>query len=155
VPGLAGAFYSPTVVVSAAAFAAPPPGPVLAVAEVADAEAAVALAAAGGRDGIVSIWTGNREQGERIARGLPAATVWVGRHAVPAPAVPARLARHLAPRRLESRAPRAPASQRLPTSPDVVVAQAAFTEARHGRDSRRWPALRRGAAALLRTFRGP
>jgi hypothetical protein len=102
----------------------------------------------------VSIWTGDREQGERIARRLPAAVVWVGRHAVPAPAVPARLARHLAPRRLETRAPRAPAAQRLPTPPDVVRAQAALTEARHGRDSRRWPALRRGAAALLRAARG-
>jgi acyl-CoA reductase-like NAD-dependent aldehyde dehydrogenase len=153
-PGFDGAFYAPTVLVSDAAFAAPPPGPVLAVADVVDAEAAVALAGGGGRDGIVSIWTGDREQGERIARRLPAAVVWVGRHAVPAPAVPARLARHLAPRRLETRAPRAPAAQRLPTPPDVVRAQAALTEARHGRDSRRWPALRRGAAALLRAARG-
>jgi hypothetical protein len=42
---------------------------------------------------------------------------------------------------------------RLPTPPDVVDAQAALAEARHGRESRRWPALRRGAAALARVAR--
>jgi acyl-CoA reductase-like NAD-dependent aldehyde dehydrogenase len=153
VPGLAGAFYAPAVLDSHAAFAAPPPGPVLAVVEAPDQLTAIELAASGGREGVVSIWTGDREQGERIARGLPAAAVWVGRHGVPAPAVAARLARHVATRRLETRAARIPAATRLPTRPDVVDAQAALTEARHGRDSRRWPALRRGAAALVRAAR--
>jgi hypothetical protein len=42
---------------------------------------------------------------------------------------------------------------RLPTAPEIVDAQAAFAEARHGRESRRWPALRRGAIALWRGTR--
>lgn len=151
VPGLDGAFYAPAVLDSDAAFAAPPPGPVLTVVEAPDQRTAIELAASGGRDGVVSIWTGDREQGERIARGLPATAIWVGRHAVAAPAVPVRLARYVAPRRLETRAARAPAAMRLPTTPDVVDARAAFAEARHGRESRRWPALRRGAAALWRS----
>jgi acyl-CoA reductase-like NAD-dependent aldehyde dehydrogenase len=146
-PGLSGAFYAPVVLRSEAAFAAPPPGPVLAVAEVADVPSGAALVAP---DGVVSIWTRDREQGERIARSLPGAVVWVGRHEVPAPAVPARLACYLAPRRLETRAPRVPAAERLPASSDAVRARAALAEARHGRDSRRWPALRAGAAALWR-----
>ena len=140
-------------IASPSAFAAPPPGPVLAIVETPDDDAAIALAATGGRDGVVSVWTADRERGERVARSLPAAAVWVGRHGVPAPAVAVRLARHVAPRRLETRARRAPAAMRLPTQPDVVEAQAALAEARHGRESRRWPALRRGTAALLRAAR--
>jgi hypothetical protein len=42
---------------------------------------------------------------------------------------------------------------RLPTTQDVVEIQGALAEARHGRESRRWGALRRGAAALLRAAR--
>jgi hypothetical protein len=42
---------------------------------------------------------------------------------------------------------------RLPTTADVVEAQSALAEARHGRESRRWPALRKGVAALLRAAR--
>ncbi len=153
VPGLSGAFCAPAVTDSRAAFDAPPPGPVLAIVEAADDDEAIALAATGGRDGVVSIWTADSERGERVARSLPAAAVWVGRHGVPAPATAVRLARHVAPRRLEIRSRRAPAAMRLPTTADVVEAQSALAEARHGRESRRWPALRRGAAALLRAAR--
>ena len=153
VPGFSGAFCAPAVTTSRAAFDSPPPGPVLAIAEAANDDEAIALAAAGGREGVVSIWTADRERGERIARSLPAAAVWVGRHGVPAPAVSVRLARHIAPRRLESRARRAPAAMRLPMTADVVEAQSALAEARHGRESRRWPALRTGVAAFLRTAR--
>ncbi len=161
-PGFSGAFYAPAVATARdpaaprapfAAFDAPPPGPVLAVVEAADDDEAIAIAGSGGREGIVSVWTGDRERGERVARALPAAVVWVGRHGVPAPTVAVRLARHVAPRRFESRVRRAPAAMRLPTQPDVVEAQAALAEARYGRESRRWPALRRGAAALVRTAR--
>jgi acyl-CoA reductase-like NAD-dependent aldehyde dehydrogenase len=153
VPGCSGAFFAPAVTTSRAAFDSPPPGPVLAIAETADDDEAIALAGAGGRDGVVSVWTADRERGERIARSLPAAAVWVGRHGVPAPAVSVRLARHVAPRRLETRARRAPAAMRLPTTPDVVEAQSALAEARRGRESRRWPALRTGVAAFLRAAR--
>jgi acyl-CoA reductase-like NAD-dependent aldehyde dehydrogenase len=142
---------SPTVTTSREAFDSPPPGPVLAIVETANDDEAIALAAAG--RGVVSIWTADRERGERIGRSLPAAAVWVGRHGVPAPAVSARLERYVAPRRLETRARRAPAAMRLPSAPDVVEAQSALAEARHGRESRRWGALRRGSAALLRAAR--
>ena len=144
---------APTVTTSRAAFDLPPPGPVLAIVEAANDDEAISLASTGGHDGVVSVWTADRERGERIARSLPAATVWVGRHAVPAPAVPDRLARHVAPRRLETRSRRAPAAMRLPTTQDVVEIQGALAEARHGRESRRWPALRKGVAALLRAAR--
>ncbi len=159
VPRSDGAFYAPAVVMGGAAghrpaaFDEPPPGPVLAIVETAGDDEAIALAGSGGREGVVSVWTGDRERGERVARALPAAVVWVGRHGVPAPTVAVRLARHVAPRRLESRARRTPAAMRLPTRPDAVEAQAALAEARHGRESRRWPALRRGAAALARAAR--
>jgi len=144
---------APTVTSSREAFDSPPPGPVLAIVETANDDEAIALAAAGGRDGVVSIWTADRERGERIARSLPAAAVWVGHHGVPAPPVSARLERYVAPKRLETRARRAAKALRLPTTPDVVAAQSALAEARHGRESRRWGALRRGAAALLRAAR--
>lgn len=153
VPGLSAAFVAPAVTTSRAAFDAPPPGPVLAIVETANDDEAIALAASGGRDGVVSIWTTDRERGERVARSLPAAAVWVGRHGVPEPVVSARLDRYVAARRLESRARRATQALRLPATRDVVEAQSALAEARHGRESRRWPAVRRGAAALLRAAR--
>jgi acyl-CoA reductase-like NAD-dependent aldehyde dehydrogenase len=153
VPGLSGVFVAPSVTDSRAAFDAPPLAPVLAVVEAADDDEAIALAATGGRDGVVSIWTADQERGERVARSLPAADVWVGRHGVPVPAVSVRLDRYVAPRRLETRGRRATKALRLPAAPDVVEAQSALAEARHGRESRRWGALRRGAAALLRAAR--
>ena len=140
---------SPSVTTSRAAFDSPPPGPVLAIVQAANDDEAISLASTGGRDGVVSVWTADRERGERIARSLPAAAVSVGRHAIPAPEVSVRLARHLAPRRLETRSRRAPAAMRLPATRDVVEIQAALAEARHGRESRRWPALRKGVAAFL------
>ena len=126
---------------------------VLAIVEAANDDEAIALAATGGREGVVSVWTGDRERGERVARSLPAAAAWVGRHGVLQPAVSVRVTRYVAPRRLETRARRAPAAMRLPTTQDVVEAQSALAEARHGRESRRWPALRTGVAALLRAAR--
>jgi acyl-CoA reductase-like NAD-dependent aldehyde dehydrogenase len=153
VPGASGTFVAPFVTTSREAFDAPPPGPVLAIVEAAGDDEAIALAATSGSDGVVSIWTADQERGERVARSLPSRTVWVGRHGVPVPAVSARLERYVAPKRLEIRAGRAPAAMRLPATPDVVDARAALAEARHGRESRRWGALRRGAAALLRAAR--
>jgi len=143
----------PSVTTSRAAFDSPPPGPVLAIVETADDDEAIALAARGGHDGVISIWTGDRERGERIARSLPAAAAWVGSHGIPAPTVSVRLERYVAPRRLETRARRATKALRLPVTPDAVDAQSALEEARHGRESRRWPALRKGVAALLRAAR--
>jgi acyl-CoA reductase-like NAD-dependent aldehyde dehydrogenase len=152
-PGLAGTFAAPTVIAGLAAddprFTTPPPGPLLAVVEVPDADTAVALAARGGRDGPISVWARDAAKGERVARRLPASTTWVGRHGIAPTGVAVRLARHVAPRQLEWRAAWAPGTPSLPADDSVVAAQTALVEARHGRESRRWPALRAGAGALL------
>jgi acyl-CoA reductase-like NAD-dependent aldehyde dehydrogenase len=115
-------------------FLTPPLGPVLAVVEAADIEEAIALTARVSRDAAVSVWARDRAQGERIARRLPSPVTWIGRHGVSTTPVHERIARHVVARRLEWRAPWAP---RLP-----VARQQALAEARHGRDSRRWPALK-------------
>ena len=105
----------------------------------------------GGRDGPVSIWARDPAQGERVARRLPSPSTWVGRHGIAATAVPTRIARHVVPRQLEWRAAWAPGTPELPTDDDLVAAQRTLTELRHGREARRWPALRAGARALVRT----
>jgi acyl-CoA reductase-like NAD-dependent aldehyde dehydrogenase len=157
VDGLAGAFWAPTVVGGVGAedalFREPPPGPVLAVVEVPDAETAIALAAREGRDGPISVWARDPAQGERVARRLPAQVTWIGRHGVAPTAVGVRLARHVVPRQLESRAAWAPGTPRLPADPDLVAAHTTTAHVRHGREARRWPALRAGARALVRTAR--
>jgi hypothetical protein len=157
VPGLAGTFAAPTVIAGLAAddprFATPPPGPLLAVVEVPDADTAVALAARDGRDGPISVWARDADKGERVARRLPAPTTWVGRHGVAPTGVAVRLARHVAPRQLEWRAAWAPGTPSLPADETAVAAQTALVEVLHGRESRRWPALRTGARVLLRSNR--
>jgi acyl-CoA reductase-like NAD-dependent aldehyde dehydrogenase len=157
VPGLAGTFAAPTVIAGLAAddprFATPPPGPLLAVVEVPDADTAVALAARDGRDGPISVWARDADKGERVARRLAAPTTWVGRHGVAPTGVPVRLARHVAPRQLEWRAAWAPGTPSLPADETAVAAQTALVEVLHGRESRRWPALRTGARVLLRPNR--
>ena len=64
--------------------------------------------------------------------------------------MPVRIARHVVPRQLEWRAAWAPRAPRLPADETSVTAQTALIEILHGRESRRWPALRSGAAALVR-----
>jgi acyl-CoA reductase-like NAD-dependent aldehyde dehydrogenase len=128
-------------------FTAPPPGPVLAVVEVADAEAAIRLAAGAGA---VSVWARDADQGERVARRLSAPLTWVGRHGEAPAGVPVRLARHTVPRQLESRTAWAPGAPRLSAGPRAVTALTALAELRHGRESRRWSALR----TLMRSARG-
>ena len=154
VPGLAGTFAAPTVIAGLEPddprFTTPPPGPLLAVVEVPDADTAVAVAAREGRDGPISVWARDAAKGERVARRLPSPTTWVGRHGIAPTGVPVRLARHVVPRQLEWRAAWAPGTPRLPADDDVVAAQTALTEVRHGREARRWPALRAGARALVR-----
>jgi acyl-CoA reductase-like NAD-dependent aldehyde dehydrogenase len=120
------------------------PGPEFVVVEMPDAESAIALVAREARDVAVSVWAQDHAEGERVARRLPSPTTWIGRHGdAPAPAE-VRLARHVAVRRLESRAAWSPEPSRLSTS-----ARTALAELRYGRESRRWPALR----ALVRTAR--
>ena len=89
-------------------FVSPPPGPVLVVAEAPDTESAIALIAREARDAPVSIWARDHAQGERVARRLPSPTTWIGRHGDAPTPVEVRIARHVAPRRLESRAAWAP-----------------------------------------------
>jgi hypothetical protein len=140
----------PTVIAGVSAeddvFRAPPPGPVLAVVEAPDTETAIALAPA---DAPVSIWARDPAQGERIARRLGAQITWIGRHGAAETAVPVRIARHVVARQLESRAAWARGTPRLPVERRFVAAEAAVAELRHGRESRRWPALR----ALVRARR--
>jgi len=153
VAGLDGVFWTPTVVGGVSPddplFRAPPPGPILAVVEAPDTETAIALTAAEGRDGPVSVWARDLAQGERVARRLPSEVTWIGRHGVAPTAVAVRLARHVVARQLESRAAWARGAPRLPADASLVAAESALAEFRHGRESRRWPALR----ALVRTAR--
>jgi hypothetical protein len=117
-----------------------PQGLTLAVAVVPDADTAVRVAARDGRSGPISVWARDRYKGERVSRRLPSQTTWFGRHGVSPTAVEVRVARHVVPRQLEWRAPWAPGTPSLPAR-DVPF-MTALAEARHGRESRRWPALR-------------
>jgi hypothetical protein len=134
-------------------FLSPPDEPTLVVVEAADSEAAIALAVEHARDAPVSIWARDLAKGERIARRLPSPASWVGRHGIAVTAVPTRIARHVVPRQLEWRAAWAPGTPKLPADPDRLAAQRTLTEVRHGREARRWPALRVGARALVRAAR--
>jgi len=112
----------------------------LAVVEVPDADTAVRVAAGDGRGGPISVWARDRHKGERVSRRLPSETTWFGRHGLSPTAVEVRIARHVVARQLEWRAPWAPGTPSLPAT-DVPF-MTALAELRHGRESRRWPALR-------------
>jgi hypothetical protein len=131
-------------------FLSPPDEPTLFVVEAPDSEAAIALAVEQARDAPVSIWARDLAKGERIARRLPSPATWVGQHGIAITAVPTRIARHVVPRQLEWRAAWAPGTPKLPADQDRLAAQRTLTEIRHGREARRWPALRVGARALVR-----
>jgi len=84
VPGLAGAFFAPTVltevrpelrIMREEVF-----GPVLSIAVVDTEEEAVALANDSDFGLGASVWTRDRERGERLARGLDAGMVWINDH---------------------------------------------------------------------------
>ena len=120
-----------------------PTGSTLAVVEAPDADTAVRLASRGTRDAPISVWARDRAKGERVARRLPSPATWVGHYGEERPNVEARLARHAVLRQLEWRAPWAP------QVPHDVATRVALSELRHGRESRRWPALR----ALTRASR--
>jgi hypothetical protein len=89
-------------------------GPVLAMLEAASDEEAIALAATPAA--AVSVWTGDRAYGERVARGLPAEVAWVDDHGHAAPAATVRVARHVVVRQLASRPVRLPATADCPTT---------------------------------------
>ncbi|MDA0165522.1 aldehyde dehydrogenase family protein [Solirubrobacter ginsenosidimutans] len=124
-----------------------PDGLTLAVVVVPDADTAVRVAARDGRAGPISVWARDRYKGERVSRRLPSETTWFGRHGLSPTAPEVRIARHVVPRQLEWRAAWAPGTPRLPVRDTSFMT--AVAEARHGRESRRWPALR----ALVRSAR--
>jgi hypothetical protein len=134
-----------TVVPDDPRFADPPLEPLLAVVEAPDADTAVRLASRDGRDAPISVWARDPAKGERVARRLPSPGTWVGHYGEERPNVEARLARHTVLRQLEWRAPWAP------QVPHDVATRVALAELRHGRESRRWPALRALARASRRS----
>jgi acyl-CoA reductase-like NAD-dependent aldehyde dehydrogenase len=153
VPGVAGAFYAPVVLravpPSAELLRAPVPGPVLALVETETDEDAIELARDAG--GTLSVWTGDRAHGERIARSLGAEIAWINEHGVASPAAPVRLARHVASRQLASQPTRLRSARWLPYDAALLRASTATARLMHGRESERWSALRGGALPLVRT----
>jgi acyl-CoA reductase-like NAD-dependent aldehyde dehydrogenase len=152
VPGVRGAFYAPAVLrgvrPGARLLHEPVPGPVLAVVEAAGEEEAVALARGAPA---VSVWSGDRRRGERVARTLGAEVAWVDEHGHSIPGAAVRLAHHVDPRRLASQPTRLRSARWLPYDPALVRAATASARLVHGRESERVAVLRRGAAPLART----
>jgi acyl-CoA reductase-like NAD-dependent aldehyde dehydrogenase len=148
-----GAFYAPTVLrgvpPDADLLHEPVPGPVLALVEAADELAAIALAA--GTTGTLSVWSGDRAHGERVARGLGAEIAWVNEHGVASPAAPVRLAKYVTARQLASQPTRLRSARWLPYDPALLRAAIATARLVHGRESERWATLRGGALPLART----
>jgi acyl-CoA reductase-like NAD-dependent aldehyde dehydrogenase len=162
VEGLRGAFYAPAVLrgvpAEAEVLSERVPGPVLAVVE-ADSEADAVELVSGHTDpagprrshGTVSVWTGDRPHGERVARALGAQVSWVNDHGFIAPAAPVRLARHTDHRQLASQPTRLRSARWLPYDPALVSASTATARLLHGRESERLDTLRTGALPLART----
>jgi len=152
-PGLDGAFYAPVILrgvrEDARLMRERPPGPVLAVLEAESDDHAIALAGDVG-GGAVSVWTGDRGRGERIARSLGAELAWVNEHGTAVPSVPVRLSRHTDPHRLASQPAHLRSARWLPYDPTLVQARTAAARLLHGRESERLAALRDGALPLAR-----
>jgi acyl-CoA reductase-like NAD-dependent aldehyde dehydrogenase len=155
VPGLPGAFYAPAVLrgvrPDATLLREAPPGPVLAVVEAADDAAAIGLADGDPR-GPVSVWAGDRDRGERIARRLQAELTWVNEHGHAAAAAPVRLGRHVRVRQLASQPPGLRSARWLPYDPTLVRARLAAARLMHGRESERLTVLRHGVRPLARSI---
>jgi hypothetical protein len=133
---------------------------VLAVVE-ASGEAAAIAAVQGGptgerpddrraRGGVVSIWSGDRAKGERVARTLRAELTWVNEHGAVAPGPALRLQHHVAPRQVASRPALLGGARRLPYDPGLVRARTAASRLAYGRESDRLRVLRRDAGPLSR-----
>jgi acyl-CoA reductase-like NAD-dependent aldehyde dehydrogenase len=147
---LEGAFYAPAVLRGVAPDARllrePVPGPVLAVVEARSEAEALAMARRYAR--AVSVWTGDTEHGERVARSLGAEVAWVNEHGSAASAAPVRLARYSSPRQLASQPAGLRSARWLPHDPVLVKASTATARLLHGRESERMASLRSGAVPL-------
>ena len=164
VPGLTGAFYAPAVLrrvpAGARILREAVPDPVLAVVEGTGEADAIALVQDGSgagaphdrraRGGVVSVWTGDRAKGERVARTLGAELTWVNEHGAVAPGPALRLQRHVRPRQLASRPAVLGGARRLPYDPSLVRARTAAARFAHGRESDRLAVLRADAGPLAR-----
>jgi acyl-CoA reductase-like NAD-dependent aldehyde dehydrogenase len=152
VDGVPGAFYAPAVLrgvpPDAQLLRERAPGPVLAVVEAGTEEDAIALAMGAPS---VSVWSGNRARGERVARTLGAEVAWVNEHGHSIPGAAVRLAGHVDPRRLASQPTRLRSARWLPYDPALVRASTATARLLHGRENERLGVLRRGAVPLART----
>ena len=98
----------------------------------------------------MSVWTGDRAHGVRIARSLGADLAWVNEHGTAVPSVPVRLDRHTEPHRLASQPAHLRSARWLPYDPTLVQARTAAARLLHGRESERLAALRHGARPLVR-----
>jgi hypothetical protein len=152
VPGVAGAFYAPAVLrgvpPGARMLREPVPGPVLAVVEAASEEEAIALAKG---SPAVSVWAGDRDRGERVARELEADVAWVNEHGHSIPDAAVRLADHVDARRIASQPTRLRSARWLPYDPQLVRAATASARLMYGRETERLGVLRTGALPLART----
>ena len=125
----------------------PVPGPVLSIVEAASETEAIALCAGAPA---VSVWSGDRAHGERVARALGVELTWVNEHGAAASAAPVRLARHTVPRQLASRSIRLRSARWLPYDPTLVRASETAARILYGRESERWQTVRRGGPAFAR-----
>lgn len=125
----------------------PVPGPVLSIVEAASEDDAIALCAGAPA---VSVWTGERAHGERVARALDVELTWVNEHGATAPAAPVRLARHTTARQIASRSIRLRSARWLPYDPTLVRASETAARILYGRHSERLETLRRGGPAFAR-----
>jgi acyl-CoA reductase-like NAD-dependent aldehyde dehydrogenase len=152
VPDVEGAFYAPAVLrgvrPGARLLSEHVPGPVLAVVEAASEPEAIELAA---HAPAVSVWTGDRSRGERVARALEADVAWVNEHGHSIPDAAVRLERHVESRRLASQPTRLHSARWLPYDPQLVRAATASARLMHGRETERLGVLRGGALPLVRT----
>jgi len=152
VPDVEGAFYAPAVLrgvrPGARLLSEHVPGPVLAVVEAASEPKAIELAS---HAPTVSVWTGDRSRGERVARALEADVAWVNEHGHSIPDAAVRLERHVESRRLASQPTRLHSARWLPYDPQLVRAATASARLMHGRETERLGVLRGGALPLVRT----
>jgi acyl-CoA reductase-like NAD-dependent aldehyde dehydrogenase len=160
VRGLGGAFYAPAVLRRVAPEARivsePAPGPVLAVVEVGSEAEAIAAAAVTrvpgerrARGTVASVWVGDREKGEQVARTVGAEVTWVNEHGAVEPGPALRLARHVSARQVASGPARLAGARRLPYDPALVRARTAAALFAHGREQDRLGVLRRNAVPLV------